>query len=98
MRPIVQNMFPETQTILLRLGTKIKNRRKRMFITQVRLAEKALVSRSTITLIEKGRPGVSMGAYLQIMEMLGMRADLEIIATENVSDYLQLHRLLKGKV
>ena len=98
MRPIAQNIFPGTKIILERLGKKIKNKRKLLGLTIIQVACRTQASRSTITLIEKGTPGVSLGTYLQVMRVLGFLADLEIIATENMDDHIRLHRLLKGKV
>jgi transcriptional regulator with XRE-family HTH domain len=97
MRPISQHMFPETKNILTRLGEKIRSKRKKRKITIAQLATNAGTTRSTIGLIEKGTPGVSIGTYLQVMYALGFQKTLEIIATENIEEHFHLHRQLNGK-
>ena len=46
--------------------------RKKRRISTVSMAERAFVSRSTYTKIEKGNPTVSIGAYASVLAILGM--------------------------
>ena len=44
------------------------------------LAERARVSRTTLTRVEKGDPGTSVGAYATVLFVLGMTDRLEDLA------------------
>ena len=57
---------------LVALGQQIRDHRKAMRISATVVAEAAGVSRVTLHRIEKGEPSVTMGAYLNAMEALGI--------------------------
>jgi len=87
--------FPESTRILEALGTNIKLARLRRKLSSAYLAEAANLSRSTISQIEKGTPGVSIGAYLQVLFILGMENELATIASaDEVGRALQDAELL----
>lgn len=65
---------------MLNLGGDIRNARLRRRITSELLAERASISRTTLFNIEKGYPGVSMGAYASVLMSLGMIDRLSNIA------------------
>ncbi len=44
------------------------------------LAERAFISRNTLTRVEKGDPGVSMGIYASVLFVLGMEERLGELA------------------
>ncbi|HEU4883932.1 MAG TPA: hypothetical protein VFT45_16855 [Longimicrobium sp.] len=44
------------------------------------LAERALISRTTLTKVEKGDPGVSMGSYATVLFVLGLADRLSGLA------------------
>jgi len=54
------------------LGPAIRERRKAMHITATATAEAAGVSRVTLHRIEKGEPGVALGAYANVVAALGL--------------------------
>jgi transcriptional regulator with XRE-family HTH domain len=60
------------QRALRKLGRDIRNSRRRRRIPVALLAERAFISRMTLNRIEKGEPGVSMGAYATVLFALGM--------------------------
>ena len=70
-----QILFPKHQKILEKVGENIKLARKRRKLTTVQVAERAGVDRSTLYLIEKGHPSVSMGAYFNALRVLGLQDD-----------------------
>jgi len=87
--------FPESTRILTALGTNIKLARLRRKISSAMLAESANVSRSTVSQIENGASGVSIGAYLQVLFILGMENELaNIAAADEVGRTLQDATLL----
>ncbi len=55
-----------------KLGEDIGDARRRRRIQAVLLAERAGVSRATLTRIERGEPGVSLGNYAAVLHSLGM--------------------------
>jgi len=62
--------------LLSHLGSQITARRKVLKIRSQVCAEVAGISRVTLHRIEKGNPTVSMGAYLQVCEALGLHLAL----------------------
>ena len=60
------------------------------------LAERAFISRNTLTRVEKGDPGVSMGIYASVLFVLGMEdrmGDLADAANDPVGLSLEEERL-----
>lgn len=60
------------QRALRKLGQDIKNARLRRRIPAALLAERASISRTTLTKVEKGGPGVSIGNVGTVLFSLGM--------------------------
>ncbi len=63
--------FPVRRT-LKKLGRDLSDARKRRRIPMQLAAERASISRSTLSKIEKGDEGVSLGAYAKVLFILGM--------------------------
>ena len=76
-------LFPKTVSILEILGENIKLARLRRNITSSLQAERAGISRPTLTMIEKGSPTVSLGSYTQVLVSLGLEKDLLKIAADD---------------
>jgi transcriptional regulator with XRE-family HTH domain len=57
---------------LRKLGHDIRDARRRRRIPVAILAERASISRTTLSKVEKGAPGVSAGTYATILFTLGM--------------------------
>ena len=57
---------------LKKLGQNLCNARKRRRIPMRLAAERAAISRTTLSKIEKGDEGVSFGAYAKVLFILGM--------------------------
>ncbi len=68
------------QRALAKLGADISAARRRRRLTSELMAERALVSRNTITRVEKGDPRVSMGVYATVLFVLGMSDRLRDVA------------------
>jgi transcriptional regulator with XRE-family HTH domain len=58
---------------LLKLGQQIRLHRKTLRVSAVAAAEAAGMSRVTLHRIEAGEPSVTMGAYLNAMQALGLQ-------------------------
>ena len=65
---------------LKRLGQDLRDARKRRRIPMRLAAERAAISRATLSKIEKGDEGVSVGAYAKILFVLGMIQQLAELA------------------
>lgn len=72
---------------LAQLGRDMCIARRRRNLTSALVAERAFVSRNTITRVERGDAGVSMGIYASVLFVLGMTDRLARLA-EPVSDGL----------
>lgn len=57
---------------LRKLGHDIRDARRRRRIPVAILAERASVSRTTLSKVEKGETGVSLGIYATVLFVLGM--------------------------
>jgi transcriptional regulator with XRE-family HTH domain len=61
------------EKLLRALGQQIRDHRKKLHISSVATAEAAGISRITLYRIEKGEASVTMGAYLGVIEALGLK-------------------------
>ncbi len=78
-----QTLFPKHIEILKLLGENIKLARKRRKLTQVQVAERADIARSTVYLIESGNPSVTIGAYFNVLRVLGLQDDFLKLAADD---------------
>ena len=65
---------------LRKLGTDVRDARRRRRIPTAVMAERALISRMTLNKVEKGDPGVSLGIYATVLFVLGMTDRLAELA------------------
>nr|WP_132567515.1 helix-turn-helix domain-containing protein [Rhizobium sullae] len=63
---------PATRRELRTLGKQLREARLRRELPQSLIAERASLSRPTITRIENGDPSVSIGSYAMVMQALGL--------------------------
>lgn len=68
--------------LLLQLGDRLRQLRKARGVGTVEMALAAGMSRTTLAAIEAGDPGASMGNYLRVMTVLGVAADLALLASD----------------
>ena len=78
-----QILFPKHKEILKQMGENIKLARKRRKLTQGQVAERADIVRSTLYLIETGNPSVTMGAYFNVLRVLGLQDDVLKLAADD---------------
>jgi DNA-binding XRE family transcriptional regulator len=90
-----QILFPKFQKLLEQMGENIKLARKRRNLTSIQVAERAGINRTTLYHIEKGNPGVSIGAYFNVLRVLGLQDDfLKLAADDEFGRKLQDLRLI----
>lgn len=91
-----QIIFPKFEVVLEQMGENIKLARKRRKLTMVQVAERADIGRSTLYLIELGNTSVAMGAYFNVLRVLGLQNDfLKLAADDQLGRKLQDLELLK---
>lgn len=69
-------ILPQHSKILEQMGENIKLARKRRRLTTIQVAERAGISRSTLYLIEKGSPKVSIGNIFNLLKVIGLQEDI----------------------
>jgi transcriptional regulator with XRE-family HTH domain len=74
-----QILTSEANLALLEIGQLIKTARKRRLLTVKSLSQRTGVDRRTIAKIESGNPGVSMGVFIQILNILNLTRGLSAI-------------------
>ncbi len=83
----------EVDQMLVELGQRIALRRRLADMTQAELAEQVGLGISTITAIERGEPGTSIGAIARVLWGLDILSDLSLIASVRSDDSILLDRL-----
>lgn len=77
-------IMPKTRDILEQMGEQIRLARLRRNLTSELVAERAGISRATLTAIEKGAPTVSIGSYAAVLHALNnMDRDLLLVARDD---------------
>ena len=76
-------LLPKAIKILAELGENIKLARLRRKLSAEQVAERANISRPTLTSIEKGSASVSIGNYLLVLSVLGLEKDLLLVAKDD---------------
>ncbi|HEY5122871.1 MAG TPA: helix-turn-helix transcriptional regulator [Ignavibacteria bacterium] len=84
MKEINSGISPSVIEISADLGINIKLARLRRKLSITQVAERAGINRVTLWQIEKGSPRVSMGAYAQVIFVLGLEKDLLNIAKDDI--------------
>ncbi|WEK34237.1 MAG: helix-turn-helix transcriptional regulator [Candidatus Pseudobacter hemicellulosilyticus] len=80
------------------MGENIKLARKRRNLTTIQVSERADIDRTTLYHIEKGNPSVSMGAYFNVLRVLGLQDDfLKLAADDAFGRKLQDLKLIGKK-
>lgn len=74
---------PSITKELINLGGRLRLARLRRDQSMALVSERAGISRPTLTAIEAGDPGVSMGAYLSVLKVLQLGNDILSIAKDD---------------
>jgi transcriptional regulator with XRE-family HTH domain len=72
-------LLPSTSELLQRLGERLRLARLRRRLTAKQVAERAGMAPMTLRSLERGGAGVTMGAYLSVMQVLGIEKDLDLL-------------------
>ena len=79
----VAPLLPITERRLAQLGERLRLARLRRRLTGKQVAERAGMTPVTLRNLERGNSGVTMGAYLAVMQVLGIEQDLDLLGKED---------------
>lgn len=83
-------LLPQTAQLLVQLGDRLRLARLRRGQTAQQVAERAGMTPMTLRGIERGAPGATIGAYLAVMQVLGLQHDIaKLIADDPLGRDLQ---------
>lgn len=72
-------LLPFTEELLYQFGDRLHVARLRRRLSAKQVAERAGMSPMTLRSLERGGSGVTMGAYLSVMQVLGIEQDLNLL-------------------
>lgn len=89
-------LLPYTSQLLGEFGERLKLARLRRKLTAKQVAERSGMSPMTLRSLEAGGAGVTIGAYISVMQVLGLERDLaKLGADDDLGRQLQDSRLVK---
>lgn len=78
-----KTLSPALSAILVETGGQIKMARLRRRYSRARVCAESGCSEQTLVRIESGSPNVAMGAYLRVLETLGLEDSLLLVAKDD---------------
>ena len=72
-------LLPTTEALLSQFGDRLRLARQRRRLAAKQVAQRAGMSPMTLRSLERGGSGVTMGAFLAVMQVLGMEDDLGLL-------------------
>ena len=93
----VASLLPPTTRLIEDFGERLRMARLRRRLQAKQVAERAGMSVMTLRAIERGSPGVTIGAYLAVMQVLQIEQDIAEVAKADVMGHqLQDATLVKN--
>lgn len=75
--------FPGVQKQIAALGLRLRLARERRKLGMVLFAERMGVSRETLRRMEKGDATIALGTYMRALRVLGLDADIDLLAADD---------------
>jgi transcriptional regulator with XRE-family HTH domain len=89
-------LLPATSELLRQFGERLRVARLRRRLSAKQVAERAGMNPMTLRSLERGGAGVTIGAYLAVMQVLGIEKELDHLAqADPIGRSLQDARLIK---
>lgn len=76
-------LLPASTKLSHSLGQRLALARCRRELSTTVFAERVGISRNTLKRLESGDPNVSLGTYLRALRVLGLDADLDMVARDD---------------
>jgi len=76
-------LVPRVSRLLEELGARLKLARLRRKYSSETVAQRAGVTRRTLSKVEQGDPGVAFGIYARVMQVLRLEGDLALLAVDD---------------
>jgi transcriptional regulator with XRE-family HTH domain len=73
-------LLPATEDLLRQFGERLRLARQRRHLSAKQVAERAGMNPMTLRSLERGGSGVTIGAYLAVMQVLGLEKELDHVA------------------
>lgn len=89
--------FPPVARLLAGLGENLRLARLRRGLSAQLIAERAGISRPTLAAIERGEPGVRLGAVANVLHTLGLEKDLALVARDDALGRALQDAKLRGR-
>jgi transcriptional regulator with XRE-family HTH domain len=77
-------LYPRQAKLLTELGERLRAARLRRRYPASLVAERADISRQTLTKVERGDPSVTLGTYMRVLVVVGLERDLALVAKDDV--------------
>ena len=77
-------LLPRVARLLKGLGENLKLARLRRKYSADSVAQRAGITRRTLSKVEQGDPGVALGVYARVMQVLRLEGDLSHLAVDDV--------------
>ncbi len=84
MAKTIAPLLPSTTELIQRFGDRLRLARRRRRLTAKQVAERSGMAPMTLRSLERGGSGVTMGAYLAVMQVLGIEKDLDLLGAADL--------------
>jgi transcriptional regulator with XRE-family HTH domain len=77
------NLIPRVSRLLNEVGMHLKLARLRRKYSSETVAQRAGITRRTLSKVEQGDPGVALGVYARVMQVLRLEGDLALLGADD---------------